>query len=543
MSSEKVWQHDIRSSSAQDLLSVSSRKHLLTSIQDCGNDNILRLSSTKQIIWIDPRFPNTPLLAYSHGRENDRYLSACAVGRGPALTFLTTRNNALTTVYDVSRSVDGLVQLDVLPYAVASEASIYQQHVGQQFVFHGSSMGLVRLSERGAVQYSELQSPKMESRAHCTVETTEEVQNLAAANASLHSDVGPLGRQEFTLFRQHFLEVKVSEDKTAESVYQLIDYFPSYIQNKEAPLEHMLTTYDIAFRAGSEPEHHSRADFLTESLINTKRGYRALKQGCLSPQLVKTPWHRSILPVLRRLDSQFPEDPARSMEYLQTFDLADSESRPSKSHQYELDACHQLTLDLALSSDVYSETSFSKAGEIDQILEVMTEALSLGDEPPPVGFGYLRPLDKALVPEEQKTSETCEMPIGVRLLLKDWDTGHPSDYVYEDPYNGTTSLESSKVLNLAAPRGSNLYVQNQRPPQIMASSAAVTIPPEISRRIVPKVQSQNPFVSYAGFGQTPLGESTDFSQDLAVSTQVLPGRHGGRPGVKKKQTKKRLGGF
>lgn len=44
------------------------------------------------------------------------------------------------------------------------------------------------------------------------------------------------------LFRKHFKERQKFEEVTAESVYEVLDYFPSYFQNKELPTEYVLTT-------------------------------------------------------------------------------------------------------------------------------------------------------------------------------------------------------------------------------------------------------------------------------------------------------------
>jgi hypothetical protein len=44
------------------------------------------------------------------------------------------------------------------------------------------------------------------------------------------------------LFHGHFNERQEFEEASAESVYEVLDYFPSYFQNKELPTEYILTT-------------------------------------------------------------------------------------------------------------------------------------------------------------------------------------------------------------------------------------------------------------------------------------------------------------
>jgi hypothetical protein len=55
---------------------------LLTSIGYDLEDGLLRLVSTNELMWIDPRFPNRPMLASKHEREYDRTLSSHTVGIG-----------------------------------------------------------------------------------------------------------------------------------------------------------------------------------------------------------------------------------------------------------------------------------------------------------------------------------------------------------------------------------------------------------------------------------------------------------------------------
>jgi hypothetical protein len=298
-------------------------------------------------------------------------------------------------------------------------------------------------------------------------------------------------------------------------------------------------SYDIAFRAGDEPEHASRADFLTGSVINSSRGYRALKQGRLSAEVIKAPWHRSIALTLSRLDKGFQVDAKEWAQYLQRFDLRNTSAMSNQASRYQYIARQQLELDLALSTDVFSEM-VSKPDKIDQALEVMTEALSLSGEGPSVEFGYLRPLERKHRVEEGEVGEgpeTPEIPMGVRLLLMHWGSGSVESYLYRDPYDDSGSINRIKSPLVAPP--SEDFVA-RRPPAVLASKQRnVTILPDTFRATI---QSQE--APPRTFGSSPFSTQPIFaaSEDL-VSTQILPGPHGGRPCVKKKPVKKRLGGF
>ena len=65
----------MKSQPPNEMINIASAKHILTSIEDLHQDGLLRLCSTNQIIWMDPRMPGKQILAYCHGRQYDRYLA------------------------------------------------------------------------------------------------------------------------------------------------------------------------------------------------------------------------------------------------------------------------------------------------------------------------------------------------------------------------------------------------------------------------------------------------------------------------------------
>lgn len=68
-----------KTSLANNVLSLSAGKHVFTAIEDVQQENLLRLCSTSDIVWLDLRFPGKPLLSYAHGREYDQYLTTTTV--------------------------------------------------------------------------------------------------------------------------------------------------------------------------------------------------------------------------------------------------------------------------------------------------------------------------------------------------------------------------------------------------------------------------------------------------------------------------------
>lgn len=304
----------------------------------------------------------------------------------------------------------------------------------------------------------------------------------------------------------------------------------------------MKSRSDILFGACDEHKQSSRADFLSESIIHSRRGYRALKQGRLSAQSVRSSWHRSILPSLSKLDPEFPQDPTQAADYLAKFNLPNSAKMSSKARESVQDDCNMLAMDLALSLDVYSDLPVFRKTGVDKTLESMTQALSIGDEPPPVQFRFLKPVHRASRFEQEDSQNVPQMPLGVRLLLKDWDMGNPDEYAYYDPYS-SGPLEPLKKWG---PPELQIHhydpaIKLQRPPKILASNIAVLT--ETSRKTDQKVQSQDRFSLLPGSQRATLKPDIFSSQDAGPSTQIMPGPHGGRPTTKKKATKKRLGGF
>lgn len=221
-------------------------------------------------------------------------------------------------------------------------------------------------------------------------------------------------------------------------------------------------------------------------------------------------------------------------------------------------------MDLALSSDAYSPHPIKvEETEVDwdDAVETMSraaEALHIGDpEPAPVAFGFLRPV----VQDPTKNTggnvgEKVQCPLGVRLLLSDWDIGSdPTAYTYQDPYDTTEPRVMAPRARRQTPDAHNKAPVEPRLPAQRMPPVITTVPmgpPLIaaSQPTRPITQSQGaPTTNFAalalGSQLPPFSSSQPSSQGAAFpSTQVLPGPFGGRPNpAKKKPVKKRMGGF
>lgn len=605
------------------IFSLTRPPERLTAIEDDPSEHLVRLCTTTQLLWLDPRFLARPLLAYAHGRQYDPALQIHTARMcDTPLTFLSSPNNGLITVYDVSRADGELVYAHRPPYALPSSAVRF---VGQALFRHpsitgdDSTLSCVRISGRGqlscvALCFGDDDGIDSQGAAQAaSVQWDDEVKELAVTAENFEPDAGPLGAQDKVemnlrmaydrVFRQYDEERRAAEEANTESVYDVLDNAPRYWQQAEEYPDHMLTSYDILFRTGDEPKNPSRADFLTQSAINSHRGYRALVQDRIPLNDVQkgAKWHCDLQPSLAKLDVDFSAG-SDIHERLRRFDLAPDDTpadegpeapsavhpRTAASIRLENEARQQLALDLSLSRHIFSARPFTSPPDMTDDLETMTEALSLANDPPPVHFSYLQPIardhytrDQPVV-EEAGSAEPVEqalnLPPGVRLLLSEWDLGaDPAEYAYHDPYDADAMNVSPPIARRKkAPTAildsaiSQSQSQFRVPPSIQPSNIIMASllgpdlrgPPVIASSQPPLVAASQPaFVMNeprralasqpTEFNHTQLGYSqprstftaTQSSQDLMPSTQVLPGPFGGRPAPKKKPTKKRVGGF
>lgn len=353
--------------------------------------------------------------------------------------------------------------------------------------------------------------------------------------------------------------------ENAGAVYQTLDMMPLFWQEASTAHEHLLTTYarygvcfrvftrpirfDIAFRSGEEPTHASRADFLTQSDLSSRRGFRALTQGRIPRELLikGAAWYVSLEPVLQRFLPEISGDVQTIAERLRRYDLVLDDYRSGSSLRRESEAREQLAADLVLSKDVYSGQWFAKAEtEVtgDDGVETMSraaEAMTLSETGlPPVHFGYLSPIpvaDHRNRKPEDDAPTGVELPPGVRLLLGEWDIGtNPDQYSYRDPYDDQQPTATS--LSFHSPIRDRAQTTPMVAPPVIAHSR--TAPTAV-------MSSSQPIMRHLAAGTTDsTGPESHIDSQLAMaSTQILPGRFGGRLPVGKKKGAggKRVGGF
>lgn len=304
-----------------------------------------------------------------------------------------------------------------------------------------------------------------------------------------------------------------------------------------------------------------------------------MKQGRIPFDVLKrsSKSHWDIHPAHRRFVPDMQDPPSELHKELSRYNLLVDDNRPPSSFYQEAEAKDQLALDLSLSTDVFCSRIIktTSADSVDDDVDNMStaaEAMTLGvPEPPHVKFGFLDPVpvedaEMQLNDFEPSPSEggsqSLTLPLGVRLLLSEWRLGEdPQEYTYVDPYD-TSAAPSRPIAQQprkrtpphVAPQPSRI----QKPPTIAVKAApaappaiAVTQPskPALVSAVPHLPQSQQPLPRIPQPGSQPThtgwsNSSQSQSQIPVMSTQVLPGPHGGRPQpAKKKPPKKRVGGF
>lgn len=326
-------------------------------------------------------------------------------------------------------------------------------------------------------------------------------------------------------------------------------------------------SFDVASRSDGDIDSPSRADCFPSAILSSDRTPIRSSRIPLSPMIQRSPWHLDISPILSRLAVQIPADPQALIQDLSQYDMLPDPHRSPEAMKKEREAHEQLVLDLSLSQHVFTSRLFSTSQERDfDNLDTMsraTQAMSLGGDPPPIHFGFLRPIKPSqagrYLDEEAKSEESSSLvsplfPAGPRLLLQEWTVGtDPAAFHYHDPYDSPEEVITPRRAKGHASQGSRAQTQG-------TSQQTLQPPTVIPSKFLPPVaqlsKGQRPALAghledrWSG-GALPSGSQPNpgnkismmFSQE-APSTQVLPGLYGGRPSLtKKKPVKKRLGGF
>ncbi|KAJ4487849.1 hypothetical protein J3R30DRAFT_3400509 [Lentinula aciculospora] len=522
-SSKMVQELDLRTDGlALNLLSIATTTgEKLTWIEDPSDNYLVPVVSTERILWLDRRFPGKPLLGITHRRKYDRTLALHAV-----------------TIHGTEQ----LLHIDSPPYSFSIDTG-ESRSCGDAYVNIRNQYKMLRISERGRLSCADLKQNDNDNDTIPSFAPTQYLPSESNQTPDIPPDLGPVGAREYSktnlrpAYKQLFpsvVDVDTQEEKDAEAVYDLLEQLPSFWQKEDTSIEQVLTAYDILFRAGEEPGNPSRADFLTETVFNSTRGYRILLQGRLPTQSLAdgASWYSDIAPTINYFDESTVGDIRTIAERLRSFNLSPQPEDPVQASRRQTKACEQLAIDLSLSKNIYSSKSFSQTPASDHV-----DASGSS-----VHFHYLQPRpNRDHYTKEEQQEDILTLPLGVGLLLEDWDIGtNPAKYIFNEPYGVDAGLSQEK-----GPQRRMQPVQSQANLPPSSSVPQSQMPPSIA--ILPIAQPFDLPLRVSDIeSQSQMTEPVEVeSQVLMTSTQVLPGPFGGRPAAigKKKPMKKRMGVF
>ena len=267
---------------------------VFTSVEGVRVDNMIRVASTEEIIWIDQRFPLRPVLGVKHHRQWDRTLRIQSVvfGKGKyaairssrselsslcnadPLTFLTSANNGLVTVYDVSQGSDKLVHLNNLPSALPRIPIVGRKRVGQAVFQHPTDSGdntalVLQLCDRGSIHRLDVEFTRGDSGSEvgATHDWSQDVLDLEKSTEAAVVNLGQFNeraRTEVDMEPMYKSKLYASErprprpltsfaglyglDDTPrlsdnpDAFYDTLDAMSDFWHSVETPVEQVLTT-------------------------------------------------------------------------------------------------------------------------------------------------------------------------------------------------------------------------------------------------------------------------------------------------------------
>lgn len=546
------------------------------------NLHLVTVATNKRVIWLDDRYLTTPLLSWEHNRADDLTLatSTYTLGQKP-ITCLTSQNNGLVTMYDTSVS-SGRIYSNGIPQAFQFAAQ-HRKYLGHAFYQHPASeaqgANLVAISENGGIFATEIIADAgTQTRSEIATGSTHQWPIISHWNShDLAAQMSPdipealSLRESFEVdFHRVYQELrqrlfsKFTADEDVDQIRDILETMPRVWDEFDQPLETVMTMQDVALRASSEPGHVARADFLTSTPINSQRAKAAFQDGhlAISGEVGKgSAWSYDISRCINLIHKVEPRATEEETHFV-TYDR--------KQH----DMATLLNIDLSLGNDIYAAVPFRQLQKAqrsatidDEVLRRAAQSMSISNtqksDPPPLFFSFLNPRPQTSPLEGKESDQLLDDPMkeiedastGIRHLLSDWELGSdPTQFQYVNPY---PDIEVSGVTT--APRKDIPREPILRPsPQIQLEHSSM--PPKIglAQNVASMAILQRSHVSPETMARasTPIRIATQIqpsrvdlatrSQDpdfLGTSTQILPGKHGGRSKGGSKKTKKRMGGF
>ncbi|KAH8833694.1 hypothetical protein DL96DRAFT_1578053 [Flagelloscypha sp. PMI_526] len=480
------------SSSSLDLLDVrlpsmtrvfdSSQSSFCTCISKAALDQCCVLTTTREMLWFDQRKWTQPLVALPHMRSHDRTLRTFIIKvAGTYYDSLCSGSGGFLSLYDVRRNND-LVQVKP-PIAISVDTG---DLVGQTITSSPTShSSLLSLDPTGSLKQTVISSEPFDGISRPSTNSISQ----SEPRSSL------LSKQDFVIvdfsgiYKTLFLKPDVEHD--TDAVHEVVNELKSFWKNYDH-IEEVLTLFDVAHVLHEQQTSSTRSRFLAQTPLESSRGYMALQRGHLDFSLIESSamWKHNLFPTLKALDPDLKDTPHEILESLQPYKLSKvATDRSPESLRQEAESLQKLTLNLFLSSNTVAASLNPR------------DVSALDDD-------HAQIVDK-----------------GVASLLDDWHVG--------SPINPPRSIE-----NVEHTHGGRDFAENQ---PIAFTSSQVHAPPLVMASQTVQDVPNHPWKPARGL--PALNTDYGVSQSGVPSTQIEPGRYGGRPGVKPKVKKKRMGGF
>lgn len=567
-STKKAHLSDLRTPKAT-LLHLADLKECITSVEIIPpQGSFIGFSTTSRLLLFDVRHMGRPVFSIYHHRSFDRTLKLKSFNVDDTIWHtISSSRNRLVTAYNTASSLADPIHLQGMPSIFPSSMEVDLPIVGSH-IFQkssnppGSPVSYLQLSPTGSLWSTDVVFAERNLEGGRFFdplynEAMEELLERSQTTASCLAGEGGLKSTEVDLSDMYKKITQVrKEEGRRENFHQVLDRLPSFWQDTDNPTDDMLTTFDIAFRSGQEPNASLRADFLTGSALNSRRGLAALLQDRLPTSQLSQASHWSF--DLAALPPELVPDAAAPPRQLLDRLTEEAVSRQTTDDgiKFAIDAAQELVTDLALSRHVYAPREFSNMRKeepnADDNLLMATQALSLNPITiPPSEFVYLQPIaaDMKTKEGEDKPDDPFELLPGVRLLLSEWKVGtKPEDYVFQDWYRSASQDLSGAENDMNDQRfGLSQPQSSQMPPAVFSQPPPIASVPKVQARRGSPLFSSRSLFPFRGEG----GSQMDFymtqesvSQEQYPNTQPLPGPFGGQLNLnKKKLVKKRIGGF
>ena len=251
--------------------------------------------TTEGIYWFDERYPGKPVLGIKHYRDFDRTLEARTAllqsgveADSQLVTFLTSRKTGLVSVYDVSRREDDLVHMNASSHFLPcitphGGLPIASWNLFQHPQMDPSRVDVLHLSSRGDINRLHAQlhlgfngdiDPPASDWSHGFM-WNDDVKELANSNLDFTGSDRLTARESstmnlrpayqgksllFTMFGSIFVHPlqalffpTTEEDENVDAMYDALDRLPSFWQNLDAPVDHIMTVLVLRIVTWSIP--------------------------------------------------------------------------------------------------------------------------------------------------------------------------------------------------------------------------------------------------------------------------------------------------